>query len=78
MNVYDKVIEIISEALIVDEIEVTADSDITDLGADSLDVIDIIVKCEKEFDINIPHEDEDKFSTVGNIVEYIEKRIKGK
>lgn len=69
---FEKLRKIIVEVLNVDENEVTMDSTfIDDLGADSLDVFQIIMGLEEEFDIEIPNEQAEKIVTVGDAVEQI-------
>ena len=69
---FEKVRDIIVEVLNVDESEVTMESTfIDDLGADSLDVFQIIMGLEEEFDIEIPNEAAEKIVTVGDAVEQI-------
>ncbi|BER92102.1 acyl carrier protein [Thermatribacter velox] len=76
MDVFSKVKEIIVDQLGVDEDEVTPDASfIDDLGADSLDIVELIMAFEEEFDIDIPDEDAEKITTVGEAVEYIESKI---
>ncbi len=71
--VFDKVKEIIVEQLDVDADKVTTDANIQDdLGADSLDVVDLVMSLEEEFDIEIPDEAVESIKTVGDIVKYIE------
>lgn len=72
-EVADKVKKIIVEKLGVDENEVTPTAEITkDLGADSLDTVELIMEFEKEFDITIPEDQAEKISTVGDAIAYIE------
>ena len=67
---FEKLRDIIVEVLNVDETEVTMESTfIDDLGADSLDVFQIIMGIEEEFDIEIPNEEAEKIVTVGDAVE---------
>lgn len=69
---FEKIRDIIVEVLNVDESEVTMESTfIDDLGADSLDVFQIIMGLEEEFDIEIPNEAAEKIVTVGDAVEQI-------
>lgn len=76
MDVFSKVKEIIVDQLGVDEEDVTPDASfIDDLGADSLDIVELIMAFEEEFDIEIPDEDAEKITTVGEAVEYIESKI---
>ena len=72
--VFEKLKSLIAEQLSVDEDEVTTEANIQDdLGADSLDVVDLITTIEDEFDISIPDEAVEEIKTVGDIVNYIEK-----
>ncbi|MBD5140986.1 MAG: acyl carrier protein [Oscillospiraceae bacterium] len=71
--VFDKVKEIIVEQLDVDADKVVTGANIQDdLGADSLDVVDLVMSLEEEFDIEIPDEAVENIKTVGDIVKYIE------
>lgn len=73
---FEKIRDIIVEVLNVDENEVTMESTfIDDLGADSLDVFQIIMGIEEEFDIEIPNEEAEKIVTVGDAVEQIKKAV---
>ncbi|HOO11740.1 MAG TPA: acyl carrier protein [Bacillota bacterium] len=70
--IFEKVKEIIADQLGVDEEEISSDARfIEDLGADSLDLVELIMALEEEFDLEIPDEDAEKISTVGDAVEYI-------
>jgi acyl carrier protein len=70
--IFEKVKEKIAEQLGVDEDEITLESQIVDdLGADSLDVIELLMMLEEEYDMEIPDNDADQLNTVGDIVEYI-------
>lgn len=72
--IFDKLKDIIVEQLSVEEDAVTLTANIQDdLGADSLDVVDLITTIEDEFDISIPDEAVEEIKTVGDIVSYIEK-----
>ncbi|MDR1338988.1 MAG: acyl carrier protein [Prevotellaceae bacterium] len=72
-DVAAKVKSIIVEKLAVDENEVTTTASFTnDLGADSLDIVELIMEFEKEFGVSIPDEDAEKIVTVGDAVAYIE------
>lgn len=72
-EVADKVKKIIVEKLGVDENEVTPTAEFTkDLGADSLDTVELIMEFEKEFDITISEDQAEKISTVGDAIAYIE------
>lgn len=71
--VFDKIKELIVEQLGVDEDDVTSEANIQeDLGADSLDVVDLIQTIEDEYDLSIPDEAVEGIKTVGDIVAYIE------
>ena len=71
--VFEKVKSIVADQLDVEEEKVTAEASITeDLGADSLDVVDLVMSIEEEFDIEIPDEAVENIKTVGDIVSYIE------
>ena len=72
MSVEEKVVEIIIDQLGVDEKQVkTEASFIDDLGADSLDTVELVMALEEEFDIEIPDEDAEKIATVQNAVDFI-------
>lgn len=72
MEEFERVKNVIVDQLSVDEDEVTMEASfVDDLGADSLDVVELIMGLETEFDIEIPDEDAEKISTVGDAVEYI-------
>ena len=69
---FERVKNVIVDQLSVDADEVTLEASfVDDLGADSLDVVELIMGLETEFDIEIPDEDAEKLSTVGDAVEYI-------
>ncbi len=72
MDIFEKVKEITVEQLGADEDAVTLEASfINDLEADSLDIVELMMALEEEFDIEIPDEDAEKISTVGDAVEYI-------
>ena len=72
-----KVKAIIVEKLVIDESEVTDDSNfMSDLGADSLDTVELIMEFEKEFDLQIPDDEAEKITTVGEAIKYIEDKSK--
>ncbi len=76
MALMEKVKKIIVEQLGVDEAEVTPEAHfIDDLGADSLDTVELILSFEEEFDISIPDEDAEKLETVGKAVDYLKAHI---
>ena len=73
MNTFDKLKAIVVEQLGVDEAEVTIDSTfIDDLGADSLDIVELIMAFEEEFNVEIPDDVAEKIKTVKDTVEYID------
>ena len=75
MSVEDKVKEIIVDQLGVDEQQVTAEASfVDDLGADSLDTVELVMALEEEFDIEIPDEEAEKMSTVQDATGYITSR----
>ena len=75
-DVTTKVKAIIVDKLGVDENEVVADANFTnDLGADSLDTVELIMEFEKEFDIQIPDDQAENISTVGQAIQYIEEQL---
>jgi len=70
----DRIKKIIVDQLGVDESKITEDSSfIDDLGADSLDIVELIMAFEEEFDIEIPDEDAEKMKTIGDAVKYLSK-----
>jgi acyl carrier protein len=76
-DVSSKVVEIIKNKLAVDASEIIPTASFTnDLGADSLDTVELIMEFEKEFSISIPDEDAEKITTVGDAISYIEDKTK--
>ena len=76
-DIRSKVTAIIVDILGADESEVTLEASFTnDLGADSLDTVELIMEFEKEFNIAIPDDQAEKINTVGQAVEYIENNVK--
>lgn len=74
--VLEKVKMILAEQLEVEEESITTETDIQDdLGADSLDVVDMVMSLEDEFEIEVPDEDIESLRTVGALVSYIEARV---
>jgi len=74
MSMYDKVKSIIVEQLGVEEEDVKMESSfVDDLGADSLDIVELVMALEEEFDLEIPDEDAEKIRTVGEAVKYIQE-----
>jgi acyl carrier protein len=75
MSVDDRVKEIIAEQLGVKKEEIKAESSfIDDLGADSLDTVEVVMALEEEFGIEIPDEDAEKITTVGEAIKYIDDK----
>ena len=72
-STFERVKDIVSEQLGVDKEKVAMETSlVNDLGADSLDVVELVMELEEEFNLNIPDETAEKIQTVGEIVEYIE------
>ena len=72
----EKVKEIIQEQLNLDGVEITEESSFKDdLGADSLDIVELIMALEEEFDLEIPDADAEKVVTVNDVVEYIKDNV---
>jgi acyl carrier protein len=79
MAVAEKVKSIIAENLDVDEQEITPDASFTeDLGADSLDIVELVMAFEEAFSIEIPDEDAEKITRVREAIDYIESHTKAK
>ncbi len=75
-SIEERVKKIIVEQLGVDESEVTEDASfVDDLGADSLDTVELVMAFEEEFNIEIPDEDAEKITTVQDAVEYIKNNV---
>lgn len=75
-NIEQKVKEIIADRLGVDPDEITPEASfVEDLGADSLDTVELVMALEEEFGIEIPDEDAEKIQTVGDAIEYIQKHL---
>jgi acyl carrier protein len=73
-SVQERVIDIVAEQLGVSKDQITRDTSfVNDLGADSLDTVELVMELEEEFDINIPDEAAEKIQTVGQAIDYIEK-----
>jgi acyl carrier protein len=72
-SVMERVVDIVSEQLGVDKDKITAETSfVNDLGADSLDTVELVMELEEEFDINIPDDAAEKIQTVGQAVAFIE------
>ncbi|HJT79802.1 MAG TPA: acyl carrier protein [Chthoniobacterales bacterium] len=76
-SIEDKVKDIIVEQLGVNPEQVTPTASfIEDLGADSLDIVELVMAFEEEFSVEVPDEDAEKLQTVGDVIKYIEERAK--
>ena len=74
MSTFDKIKEVIIDKLGVDEAAITEEAHfVNDLGADSLDTVELIMQLEEEFGLEIPDESAEKMTTVQSAVDYIEK-----
>jgi acyl carrier protein len=74
VSIEERVIEIVASQLGVDKEKVTPQSSfVNDLGADSLDMVELVMELEEEFDIDIPEDSADKIETVGQAVAYLEE-----
>ena len=76
-NLENKIKEIIIDKLGIEESEITESASFTnDLGADSLDTVELIMEFEKEFNVSIPDEDAEKIGTVGDAISYLKDNVK--
>ena len=76
-NLEKKIKEIIIDKLGIEESEITESASFTnDLGADSLDTVELIMEFEKEFNVSIPDEDAEKIGTVGDAISYLKDNVK--
>ena len=75
-SVQERVIDIVGEQLGVSKDQISNETSfVNDLGADSLDTVELVMELEEEFDINIPDDAAEKIQTVGQAIEYIEKSV---
>ncbi len=75
MSIEEKVIGIVSEQLEIPKEDITTESSfVDDLKADSLDVVELVMELEDEFEVTIPDDDYEKIQTVGSAISYIEER----
>ena len=73
-SVEERVVDIVAEQLGVDKEKVTRDTHfVNDLGADSLDTVELVMELEEEFDISIPEDSAEKIQRVGEAIDFIEK-----
>jgi len=78
MDVEAKVKDIIMDKLGVEESQITTEASFTnDLGADSLDIVELVMGFESEFGISIPDEDAEKIGTVGDATRYLKEKVEG-
>ena len=75
MAVFERVRDILCNELSIDHDDVVKDATLRDLGADSLDIVTLVMEIEDEFDIDVPDSDVENLRTVGQIVQYIEQSI---
>ena len=76
MMIFDKIKNIIKDELGFETDDLTLESTLEDMGADSLDAVELIMAIEEEYEIEIAEEDAQQFTSLGNIVSYIESKIK--
>lgn len=75
MDVFERIRELVVDQLGVETDEVTLEASfVDDLGADSLDIVELVMALEEEFDLEIPDEDAEKIATVGDAVKYIKAK----
>jgi acyl carrier protein len=75
----ERVIEIVSEQMGVSKDQITRDTSfISDLNADSLDTVELVMEFEEEFEISIPDDAAEKIQTVGQAMDFIDRELKGK
>ena len=78
-SVMERVTDIVADQLGADKEKISAETSfVNDLGADSLDTVELVMELEEEFDINIPDDAAEKIQTVGQAVKYIEEGMKTK
>lgn len=77
-TITERVSKIIADKLVIDSSEVTSEANFKqDLGADSIDLVELIMEFEREFELSIPDEKAEEIQTVGNAIEFLEKAING-
>ena len=74
MSLSDRIHEMLSEHLNVEAGDLTETTSFDDLNADSLDVVEMIMALEEEFNIEIPDDDAEKIRTVGDVIDYVKER----
>ena len=73
-DTFSKIADVIADKLSIEKSRITKESTLTDLGADSLDLVEIVMKFEEQFGIEINDEDAEKMCNVGEVVDYIQSR----
>ncbi len=77
-TITDRVTKIIADKLVIDASEVTTEANFKqDLGADSIDLVELIMEFEREFELSIPDEKAEEIQTVGNAISFLEEAIAG-
>jgi acyl carrier protein len=75
-TITERVVEIVAEQMGVDKAQMTRETAfVNDLGADSLDTVELVMEFEDEFDIQIPDEDAEKIQTIGQAIDYVEAHL---
>jgi len=75
-TIEERVVEIVANQMGVDKSQITRETSfVNDLGADSLDTVELVMEFEDEFNINIPDEDAQKIQTVGQAIDYVEAHL---
>ena len=75
-TIEERVVEIVAEQMGVDKGQITRETSfVNDLGADSLDTVELVMEFEDEFDISIPDEEAEKIQTVGKAIDYVEAHL---
>lgn len=75
MDVFEKVKAIVADQLSIDPSVITMETKFEDLNADSLDVVEVIMALENEFDIEIPDEEAEKIKNIGSVVDYVQANV---
>ncbi len=76
MDLVEKVKDVTAEKLGIEKSKISRDSNfLEDLGADSLDTVELVMEMEEEFDIEIPDEDANELRTVNDVIEYLEDKV---
>jgi len=75
VSVEERVIDVVSEQLSIPKEKITRETTFNDLGADSLDVVEMVMQLEEEFDITIPDDRAEQIQTVGQAIDYIEQQL---